>query len=198
MSIRPLPPVLLALLLCCAAGARADESLWLDDEHQGATQADEVTQRYQRLTSDAVTIDLEAGQRVELSVKVAGDSRAVGIILWDADGTPVASNAAPKKLGFGGGEIKLSELTQGNIGDAQHLVTLAKKTARVVIGEAPATATYTVRVYSDVAGAYTLAAKDLSNVRDVETIQQELRAAKERVAELEKELRDARRQDKPR
>jgi hypothetical protein len=197
MSIRHLPPVLLALVLSGAASARADDSVGLDDEHKGATKADEITQRHQKLTSDAVTIDLKAGQRVELSVKVTGDGRAVGLILWDADGKAIASNAPPQKLAFGGGAIPLAALNKGNIGDAQHLVTLSKKTARIVIGEAPATATYTIRVYSDVSGAYTLAAKDLSKVRDVDTIEKELRAAKERVEELEKELREARRQNKP-
>jgi hypothetical protein len=197
MCVRHLLPVLPALLLCWAPFARADESVGLDDEYKGSTKKGEITERYEKLTSDAVGIDLKAGQRVELSVKVSGDDRAVGIILWDADGTPIASSALPKRAGFGGGEIKLSELNKGNVGDAQHLVTLSKKEARVVIGEVPGTGTYAIRVYSDVGGAYTLTAKNLSKVQDVDTIEKELRAAKERVEELEKELKEARRQKKP-
>ena len=65
-----------------------------------------------------------------------------------------------------------------------------------MIGEVPATATYTIKVYSDVAGDYSLMAKDLTKVRDVDAIQKELTAAKARVEELEKELKDARRQSR--
>ncbi len=193
MCVRHLLPVLPVLLLCWAPFARADESVGLNDEHKGSTMKGEITERHQKLTEDAVKINLKAGQRVELSVKVSGDDRAVGIILWDKNGTPIASNALPKKLAFGGGEIKLSELNKGNVGDAQHMLTLSEKEARVVIGEVPGTATYTVRVYSDVGGAYTLTTKDLSKVRDVDTIQKELEAAQQRVEELEKELKEARR-----
>jgi len=198
MCVRHFLPVLAALIVCWVPFARADESVGLDDEYRGSTKKGEITERHQKLTSDAVKIALKAGQRVELSVKVSGDDRAVGIILWNADGTPIASSALPKRLGFGGGEIKLSALNKGNVGDAQHLVTLSEKAARVVIGEVPGTATYTIRVYSDIGGAYTLTTKNLSKVRDVDTIERELRAAKKRVEELENELKEARRKKESR
>jgi hypothetical protein len=197
MLARTLVPVFLALLASCATLARADDSIGLNEEHKGTTKANDLTQRHQKLTSDSVTVDLKSGQRVELSVKAIGDDRAVAIIVWDADGKPIASNALPKRLAFGGGDIKLSELTDGNIGDAQHMLTTSKKTAKIVIGEVPSSATYTIKVYSEVGGDYLLTVKDLSKARDVAAIEKELKAARERVDELEKELKEARRSTKP-
>jgi hypothetical protein len=196
MPVRNLLLVVLALFLGCAA-SRADESIGLDEEHKGMTKGDKV-RRSQKLTAGSATIDLKAGQSIELSVRVLGDDRQAAIIVWNAEGQAIASNAPPRKRAFGGGEIPLSALTKANLGDAQHLVTMSKKTAKVVMREVPGTGTYTIAVYSDVAGAYVLTTKNLSKARDVQTIEKELREAKARVEELEKELKEARRRKKPR
>ena len=161
MSVRNLSLVLLALFVSSAAFARAEDSIDLDEEHKGTTK--DVTRRGEpKLTSDHVAIDLKAGQRIELSVKVLGDGRGAAILLWNSDGVPIASSAPPLEMRFGGRAIPLSSINKDNIGDAQHLVIMSKKTARVVIGEVPATGTYRIGVYSELTGAYTVVAKDLT------------------------------------
>src|SRR5262249_38148184 len=190
--VHKLPPMLLALVVCCAPFARADDSIPLNEEYKGKTKAEKV-KNYQTLTSDAVAVDLKSGQRIELSVKIVGDNRGAAIILWNSDGEAVAFSA-PLRAGAIGGQP--AKLTEGNLGDAQHQVVMSPKTARILISEVPATATYTIKVYSEVAGDYILLARDATRKRDVATIQKELKAAKDRVADLEKELAEAERPKK--
>ena len=199
MSISRDTFVVFALILSTAMFARAEDSMGLDEESKGTTKKGEITERHQRLVRDAVQIDLKAGQRVELSVTANGNDQEVAIILWDTDGTAVTGSGGIPRARFPPAQLKKwSDLKQkdGRAGDAQTMVVMSRKKATVVIGEVPATGRYTIGVYSDVAVAYVLTAKDLTNIRDVRAIEKELKAAQDRVEELEKELKEARRSKK--
>jgi hypothetical protein len=111
-----------------------------------------------------VPVALKSGQKLSISVYVAGEDRRVQVGLVDPDGKLVK-----------GGRF------------------LDKETQQLDIKSVPSTGKYKIVVASTHAGAFTLIAKDPGAVRDIKTIERELAEARRRVEELERELNAARR-----
>src|SRR5579884_426418 len=189
MYLRKLPLLLLALFVCLAPLARADDALPLNQEYKGTTKLHDHFANTKKMTSDSVTIDVKAGQRIEVSVTMFAD-RDAAVFLWNPDG--VLLGYSPKEGNPKSGMFDPTTTTADTFPYfySQSNAVRSKKSAKLVLGEAPVAGKYKIVVYSPLAGDYVLVARDLSRKRDAATVEKELEAARQRVRDLEKELQE--------
>jgi hypothetical protein len=150
------------------------------------------------VASHSVEVKLKAGQRVEAVVSVTGEDRKAGVAILDPDGKVLTTS-----WGLRGGE---QSSPRGLMNSFGNLVQFPKKagatvgkSAKASVGEVPVTGKYTVTVFSDLAGDFSLLVRDPSRAasRDADAIRRELDEARKRVEELEKELREKEKGEKP-
>lgn len=176
------------------AAAVADDAIALGEPFKARMAAPRGGPKGGNITSDSVEVQLKSGQKVEAIVSVTGEDRKTGVALFDPNGALLATSWAVR-----GGESNARN-SFSNFVSFPKKNPGAGKSAKLSVGEVPATGKYTVTVYSDLAGDYTLLVRDPSKpaaARDADTIRRELKEARQRVEELERELKEKEKGEKP-
>jgi hypothetical protein len=185
MFVRKIPSMVLAIIICGCPLARGDDKVSLNQEYKGTTSDKLNSGKFApKFVYDSAPIELKSGQKLDVSVKALGDSRQVAIGVFNSDGQALALSWPCKQVvGIGGQSHPLTKTSIGGFYPIQPNL----KTARLTVNEMPTTGTYTIIVYSNIEGDYTLLAKDSAKKRDFATVEKELKAARQRVEDLEKE-----------
>jgi len=173
--------------------AKGDDEITLNEEYKGKTVLDKsIGGLMQPIAVGSALLELEsAEQKLEVLVKAPGDLRRVAVAVFDADGAMVAASWQVI-IGF-------PRPTKASVGSSTY-VQLSPKIAKIAINELPGSGTYTICVYSNTSGDYSLLVKggktavmtkDAVKKRDVATIQKDITATKQKLEQLEKELKTA-------
>lgn len=182
-----LPSTALAIILFGCSLACGDDKVQLNEEYKGKTSDQAPAGRFtQKYLYDSAPIELKSGQKLEVAVKAIGDTRQVAVGLFNSEGKALALSWPLKQVTGLGGQVH--PLTKDSIGGF-YPISPNLKTAKLTVGEVPSSGTYTIIVYSNIEGDYTLIARDPSKKRDHATVEKELKAARQRVEDLEKELK---------
>ena len=106
-----------------------------------------------------VPLTLKAGQNVSASVRVVGWNRSVGLMLTDPTGKILGSSK------------------------------MMSRTAQIHVEEVNANGKYTIEVYSDLIGPFTLWATDTTNELDQKMLEQKIKRLEDELADLREKLK---------
>jgi hypothetical protein len=116
-----------------------------------------------RVYTSSIPIKLKAGQEISLTATVVGKLRKVGIQLIDPTGKVLT--------------------------DDNYYARIEEKTSTLTIEEVSTEGTYSIVVFSDATGPFTLRAESDSEEEDIKSLEKKINSLKKQTEELEAKLK---------